>query len=957
MFDNNSSNWREALNSHYQEAEYQELLQTKEATELAPGTRKILDGRLFVSSDNSVTHEPSPLFDSFEGFRFPKVPRPAQLVDLRTSDYVLADHVSIDALQKQSTSHSSILLEECYAGLRFLEAMLRTFANKTAELRHSLVEHTEYLATLSRPPQDQEDTEYIQNTIFNNLATLYDELQELFTEMNVFQATKIHEMIDTDTEAFDQAEPIYALKDSLIARSTKLADEVTLSIFAIEHLVSFTNSLIRFPLEDTPLIEACHTRWEEQQRHYKRLSRSALSETFLIHMVRQQLPVCEAMYSFLETCAKVFASDHSEVALQLVVENYHFARNEFKQIVQFLKVQNLLCQNQKKLSKSTTSNAIESAWNFSVLKSLRSVIIRHCSFSDQDCHALSVSLDSFESLSLLDLSHNRLSYSGIASLCTHWYENKDNSLTVLNLSHNRLDTECVSLLAQVLRFLPRLQSLSLSHNHIGDKGMHAILKGTLNPYRKKFLSIPKKSELSSNRRHNKKLHDKDGFDNENDDEDNDDDDDDDDGDDDDQVESQLRHRPRYPSSCYWQDFFLRELERRHAEEEAAAVASDGEVVNADWVNTDEEEFDMDLASNYSVDDEENTIYSDDGEAIVEASVMETQLETAEEKDRERVRQRKRQALLTLATPLATDNEKRLALRGFSFREKLILVDPSLSAFSIPEVTNKVAQAAHLRLALEQEVRRYPRFVQCMLRIRLKLVAISMFQRVRVRSVCELQALHVAHCGLSPNIMPTLVFTAMENSWLRELRLAENGTLLSTFPACKLMGELIEHSEIVDLDISHCGLREAGLMLLSPSMEKSLSLRSIDLSANQLGPTAANVIANLHKQFYSDVLQLGPSLRVKSAPSLQQDLQEKWDWDELVPPVNETKKDSKLRRKEKLHRRGRTSSDGESDSNESTEPDEDSTFVDRDLFDGDEEEDDSFFGDGDSEQLSKAMDLL
>ena len=48
--------WREALDSHYKDAEYQELLQNRQSIVIAPGAKKILNGRLFVAPPSGPLH-------------------------------------------------------------------------------------------------------------------------------------------------------------------------------------------------------------------------------------------------------------------------------------------------------------------------------------------------------------------------------------------------------------------------------------------------------------------------------------------------------------------------------------------------------------------------------------------------------------------------------------------------------------------------------------------------------------------------------------------------------------------------------------------------------------------------------------------------------------------------------------------------------------------------------------
>lgn len=982
--------WREALDSHYKDAEYQELLQSRQSVVLAPGARKILNGRLFVAPPSGPLHlsstkgqhglsersslyqrksilrtndpeteestlipgsgtvDHNPIYEAYEGFRFPPAPKLPIPRNVRVEDFILPDMTVIDNCQRQSKQvNQSIILEECYAGLRFLEAMLKTFAMKTMELRTSIIEHADYLYNLTRPPADTEDAQYIETTIFTNFATLYEELQELLTEMNVFQATKIHEMIDTSSEIFEDNEPIYQLKDSLITRSNRLCDEVSLSTLAIEQLVDYANSLIRFPSKAIPMIEGFHTDWEELKLHYKKVSRNVLSQTFLCYMMKHGFPVCEAVYSYLQAEPEV-GHNHS-----LIITNYQFSKGEFKQIMMFLRIQDQLFASE--------------GMTYSIMAEMKELVISHSSFTDPDFHALVSSLHKFVNLKILNVSHNSVSYSGIASFATNVFDHSSR-LSVLILDHNRINCDGAMLLGQVMKFMPLLRCLSLSFNPIGDKGCYGVLKYSLNHKRKKFLTLPKfqtrkggKSGKSGNGdEEDKDYNDSSKNKHEEDDEE----------DEEEEEEDQLggdRHagRRRYPFRCYFQDYFERIIVPEDTQDDDSkngGIGGGTNVLDFDWVNHDDEEFDMEVASEYSEQeddkdiqesDEEDDDFDDDdfdeedeggGKSGKKPPVNTTTIATQKRAIREAERERRAE-------------EKRFL--SLSYKEKLEYGDPVLQAQRLRD--EKLLQQLQQQSNAADVISKYPKLVQVLLKNRLKLIAIAMFQSLRLRGCSDLMAIRLAGCGLTENVLPTMATCLIDNQLVRDVSIAHNQEMLSSIAACKFVSDILELGNITALDLSNTGLREGGLMMIAKAMEKSRQLRRIDLSENRLGPTAANIVANLHKQFYADVIRIAPG-HFKSAPFLHRDLFATspsknygmdWDDDNDLNPIEALKRKKRRNRRAWLQNRGsmRRSGNQQSDESESDA----SSFVDNDIFDGDEDE--TAVDDDSVSAISKGMELL
>eukprot|EP01031_Cornospumella_fuschlensis_P045220 gene45220-55314_t len=76
-------------------------------------------------------------------------------------------------------------------------------------------------------------------------------------------------------------------------------------------------------------------------------------------------------------------------------------------------------------------------------------------------------------------------------------------------------------------------------------------------------------------------------------------------------------------------------------------------------------------------------------------------------------------------------------------------------------------------------------------------------------------------------------------------------------------QLVSHSNLVTLMLNGVGLDDYALMELAKVLPSS-TIRSLQCNGNNIGPTGANVIANIAKHFHIDVLSICNGQKVKAA---------------------------------------------------------------------------------------------
>ncbi|XP_048103435.1 NACHT, LRR and PYD domains-containing protein 12-like [Alosa alosa] len=111
---------------------------------------------------------------------------------------------------------------------------------------------------------------------------------------------------------------------------------------------------------------------------------------------------------------------------------------------------------------------------------LQTLRLAECRLSEKSCGILAVVLQSPNSLTELDLNHNDLGDSGV-QLLSKGLSSPNCKLQTLRLAECRLSDKSCGVVAAVLQSPNSLTELDLSHNDLGDSGVQLLSKGLSSP--------------------------------------------------------------------------------------------------------------------------------------------------------------------------------------------------------------------------------------------------------------------------------------------------------------------------------------------------------------------------------------------------------------------------------------------------------------------------------------------
>lgn len=845
--------WRTLLNNKYLEPEYQALFadqspskskvagrQSISTAKPAPpqpaaASRKKYDAKTVPSIlglQSGLDKQPGELsldelYSQYPAIRFPPVQK-SPLPDPIVPDTFTFDTSDWDGFARGTSEEAEIM-----AGVQFIKGIMTNLAVKSSELREVIIEHGIYLQHLTRPAP-AEDTEYIKETILFNFETMHEELHELGEEMSIFQPERIHHIFALDEEespdgtaavrfeAHSHHSKFQVLEKSIIAIGKSLQDENTLSMLSIIQLKEYALSLVKYPPFPYAATDGIRPNFDKVNRLQNKAKRSERCCEFMVFMLSHHLPVTNGVYLYLQ--------DPSSYGHILIIENHSFANGEFHAIVDYFNLEDDYHHLKEEGVEEShrKSNHRENAQQ-GVIRSVQGLFIIRSSLNDKDIHYFSSKLLSkMQALRWLNLIDNNLTYSSMASIATAIFEGNDkhklqrksyykkeqnccSNLQFLHLDHNQINGDGAKMLAHVLPHLQSLVKLSLAFNPIGDRGLYLMLKSMLNKRRGAYLTLPvrprrvgfaanvesdeedEESDLDSDISHeDNNENNNDGNDNNN------------------EVKLAIKSQKRYPFTCYFADLFAPplvhdittdKLVQKHEELQQQKVAH---AIDYHWVRREEDCFEMDEPDAYSDHDEDEDIAF-------------TILEGGAEKVKEEANMTWKQCLQR--------------------RERRLL--------GLPEEEMIIDKTVTLKLLADN----YPLFIKKVLRIRIKLIAVSMFLALKAKSrLLTLRGINVRNCQLTSAILPVVAHVLTDITHVIDLDLSGHEKMFVQPKACETLRPLLEKSGVKTLKLNHTGMNDSGLMILYPSLMKSTSLQRFQLDHNLFGPTAANIIGNLTKKF-------------------------------------------------------------------------------------------------------------
>eukprot|EP01034_Spumella_vulgaris_P023130 gene23130-29323_t len=666
--------------------------------------------------------------------------------------------------------------------------------------------------------------------------------------MSIFQHDKVNDMIHEDVQSLRDL--IMTRKASLFRRSADMKQEITESAIVVDSLIHYSNSMINLPSGPVCRIDGIHTDWTRIAKMQQKILTSNRSVNFSAHMISRGHPVCGAVYTYLQS-TKSYAN-------VLEIADYSFESGEFGSLVAYLDKQH------SDNATSRTNSEVSGRKVCSVFESVHSLIISNCGLTDKDCHMLSARLGCLANMHTLVLSNNKLTCSGVTSIATAVFES-GSLVKCLRFDGNNIKSDGLGAIAEVLHRMPFLQTLSVAHNPVGDKGVYKLLRKCMNSHRKAYRSLPRPTRgghaggsvagsAAETEYEEGSV-----------------------GGEDEAAEGEevdrLFSRSKMGEQCYFADYYAKEDAEDVKNSDLLRAMFEGGAKGgsaaAGWMTSEEDEYLMDTASDYS-----------EGESGEEDEVT--------------ARLRAEKARL--------DRENQ------------------------PVVLTR----AELRLT-------YPRIIQALIKIRLKLVAVNAFLRV-LRKGAMLTSLNLAQCGLTRGVAETISHALMDDKNMTSLDVSDNERLLEDVDSCNAFAALLEHSHLSSVKLSGCGVNDYGAMQLAKSAMKAAHLHHLDLSRNYIGSTGANWIATASKVFYLDVLELKGGFH-KTAPFMNIDTESRvTNRDHQF--IDATFDDEDLRRRPP--RGGRKS---DTDSYYRDDGEDDDPYEDTDTYEGDE-------GDGGDSQYSE-----
>lgn len=294
-------------------------------------------------------------------------------------------------------------------------------------------------------------------------------------------------------------------------------------------------------------------------------------------------------------------------------------------------------------------------------------------------------------------------------------------------------------------------------------------------------------------------------------------------------------RRKIKRACYYCDFFrdhfslqlrpgyLDEFDELTAAAAGADGSAEGQQQQQQWVNAPADEFYLEEDDQYSVTGEgDDQSMHDDGYG-----------------DGDDVR------------PLEEMKSGNSTIKGHSSRQQ--------QQHTMTEVDYIVA-AKRLNIRRNEFYAGCLKLVRLMMRVRLRLVAVSAFRKLSRRGSL-ISSLDFSNCELTKEILPALVLAVIDNRSITTLDLSHNEDLLSAYDSCVAIASLVERGTLRTICLNNCGILDRGFMEIvraaNLSVHRSDSLlHSIELSGNRTGPTSANCIATMCKGFHADSLDIG-----------------------------------------------------------------------------------------------------
>jgi DNA-binding LacI/PurR family transcriptional regulator len=201
--------------------------------------------------------------------------------------------------------------------------------------------------------------------------------------------------------------------------------------------------------------------WKAIDAVRRRKIASRRSRNFATFMRAKKLPICDAVYEYLQST--------KEEANTLLIANYTFAVGEIQGIFEFFLHDSKRCQareeqaegfNEMKEEIGRDNNGMAfappdgyvsarmGAPLYKLTETLLHLSITNCELTDNDCYIIAMALPAFLRLQTVNLRKNEISSVGASNIAMALYE-MDPALRTLKLDYNQIGPEGMGMLAKV----------------------------------------------------------------------------------------------------------------------------------------------------------------------------------------------------------------------------------------------------------------------------------------------------------------------------------------------------------------------------------------------------------------------------------------------------------------------------------------------------------------------------
>lgn len=333
-------------------------------------------------------------------------------------------------------------------------------------------------------------------------------MSELLADLQQIHSESSDSSMKMESLLFKDAEELFpmGLPDNIHDMCHNIREEISATLFFLDALISHTEDTIYADRGVICRLDGIACDWNPIDNMTVSIAHDYAmpfeAQKFQLYMQSKSLPVCNAVLDFL---CNVKGHNYT-----LVIQNWHFAQNEFNEIFKFLTQRKRRKANEEKavdnqnsldhfIDKSeydhTSNDSVNNEYDgLCVSDFVKRLFIDQCELSDEEVSTISHHLPDFEALDTLSLRHNHITTAGLTAISTVIWEY---GLPLVNLKfdNNNIGSGGALMLSKAMHRCRHIQYLSMSYNPIGDEGLYYLVRASMNPHRKAKQNLPRPALL------------------------------------------------------------------------------------------------------------------------------------------------------------------------------------------------------------------------------------------------------------------------------------------------------------------------------------------------------------------------------------------------------------------------------------------------------------------------------